>query len=188
MFGLTQGESFSLIFDEADIQGSNFIVGIGPIFLYALGFPIYMIIHQLSRRFIGDKWRKLQNFNKVQSYVLLAVEFMLTCCFELAITALISMAKLSKSDFTSFWNFLSTILAIATIIGLLVSPFYIWKLARSYNDMETIDMTEEIKNKFKIIFEGKKRRDIYALNYPNFFLLRRYVVISVIIFLYDQKY
>ena len=64
VLGLVPGESFSEIFEEADIQGTNYIVGIGPIFLYALFFPIFILVHQLSRRFIGDKVKRLSNFNK----------------------------------------------------------------------------------------------------------------------------
>ena len=48
VLGLGPGKSFSLIFDEAEIEGSNFIVGIGSVFIYAVFFPIWIIVHQIS--------------------------------------------------------------------------------------------------------------------------------------------
>ena len=45
VFGLEEGESYSDVFDEAGLEGHNFIMGIGPIFLYILAFPVGILIH-----------------------------------------------------------------------------------------------------------------------------------------------
>ena len=44
-FGIEKGKSFSDIFDDAGIEGHNFIVGIGPIFFYLLLFSLYILLH-----------------------------------------------------------------------------------------------------------------------------------------------
>ena len=50
VLGLEKGKSFSAIFDQAGLEGHNFIIGIGPIFFYFLLFPIGILLHQISRR------------------------------------------------------------------------------------------------------------------------------------------
>ena len=62
-FGLKNGESFSEIFEDAGLEGHNFIMGIGPIFFYMLAFPIYIIVHKLSQRLCADEWT-LEKFNR----------------------------------------------------------------------------------------------------------------------------
>ena len=61
--GLEKGKSFSDIFDQAGLEGHNFIIGIGPIFFYFLLFPLGILLHQLSRRYYSDR-KILQKFNK----------------------------------------------------------------------------------------------------------------------------
>ena len=51
VLGLEQGESFSKIFEDAGLEGHNFIIGIGPIFIYMVIFPIGVLIHLSSRKF-----------------------------------------------------------------------------------------------------------------------------------------
>ena len=63
VLGLEKGKSFSDIFDQAGLEGHNFIIGIGPIFFYLLIFPLGVLLHQLSRRYYSDK-KILQRFNK----------------------------------------------------------------------------------------------------------------------------
>ena len=63
MLGIEAGESFSEIFEEADFGGKNYIIMIGPIFIYMIIFIPYIIIHQLSMRLIGDKIQYLNKFN-----------------------------------------------------------------------------------------------------------------------------
>ena len=48
-FGFLESESLSDTFNEADVQGSIFIIGIGPVFLYIALFPIYVLIHRSAQ-------------------------------------------------------------------------------------------------------------------------------------------
>lgn len=63
VLGLDKGKSFSAIFDQAGLEGHNFIIGIGPLFFYFLLFPLGILLHQLTRRKFSDK-KILQKFNK----------------------------------------------------------------------------------------------------------------------------
>ena len=53
--GLVPGESFSRVFEDAGLEGHNFIIGIGPVFLYILAFPLYILLHKLSQRLCADE-------------------------------------------------------------------------------------------------------------------------------------
>ena len=53
-FGFKDSPTFSDAFDEADIQGSNFVIGIGPIFLTVVIFPFYIMIHACARYLFKD--------------------------------------------------------------------------------------------------------------------------------------
>ena len=45
---INKGESFSPAFDEAQMDGSSFVIGIGPIIVSILIFPVYFGIHKLA--------------------------------------------------------------------------------------------------------------------------------------------
>ena len=55
IFGLKNGESFSEIFDDAGLEGHNFIMGIGPIFFYIFAFPLFILLHRLSQWLCADE-------------------------------------------------------------------------------------------------------------------------------------
>ena len=50
-FGFEDTESFSEKFEETGLDGSNFIIGIGPIFLFVVYFLGWMIIHSIMKKF-----------------------------------------------------------------------------------------------------------------------------------------
>ena len=49
IFGFEETESFSLVFEQAKMEGHNFILGIGPMFLVYLFYPIYATTHAMIR-------------------------------------------------------------------------------------------------------------------------------------------
>ena len=124
------------MFDEAGLEGHNFIMGIGPIFFYILAFPVGILIHQLSRNFC-KRWKILETFNKEKQYKLQVITFLYSTCFELNITACISVAKLDQEDFKTFWSFVAIALAFLTLAALLATPAFIYKAARKqHSDVE----------------------------------------------------
>ena len=50
VLGLKNGESFSEVYEDAGLEGHNFIIGIGPIFFSLLAFPIYILAHKMSQK------------------------------------------------------------------------------------------------------------------------------------------
>ena len=48
-FGFRDTPSFSLNFEEADYEGSIFIVGLGTLFLFIVGFPFYALTRSIAK-------------------------------------------------------------------------------------------------------------------------------------------
>ena len=49
LFGFLDSDSLSEQFEEADVSGSIFITGIGPMFFCIVLFPIYILIHKCAQ-------------------------------------------------------------------------------------------------------------------------------------------
>ena len=184
VLGLEKGKSFSAIFDQAGLEGHNFIIGIGPVFFYFLLFPIGILLHQISRRRFKNK-KILESFNKEAHYTLLMVQFIYASCFELAITACISISQLDSGDFKTFWSIISISLALVTFFAFIITPIFIFKTVIDYYNKRE---DEEYQQRYKELFDGLETGSKLALNYPNFFLIRRYVIMSVIVFMWDRHF
>ena len=65
----------------------------------------------------------------------------------------------------------------------MIAPFYTFVSAKAYKegimDEETND---EVSKKYKGLFDSLRFRSIFALNYHTLFFIRRYSVMTVIIF------
>ena len=48
-FRFDETESFNLVFEQSSMEGHIFILGIGPVFLVYLFYPIYGITHAMIR-------------------------------------------------------------------------------------------------------------------------------------------
>ena len=60
------------------------------------------------------------------------VQFIYASCFELAITACISISQLDGGDFKTFWGFISISLAFATFVAFIITPILIFKTVNDY--------------------------------------------------------
>ena len=119
---------------------------------------------------------------------MIAVVFILAGSFELALHALISLVKMSAVNFSSFWQITSTFLSGFTVVCLIVCPLYVWSHAGILSRTETEDLTDDIRRRYGEIFAGLKKRSNWALNYQTFFLLRRYILVTATVALYDRKF
>ena len=75
--------SFSDQFDEAGYGGSNFILGIGPIFLFFIGFLCFMVLHTLARKVVCKcclRSRLVAKFVAPKPFISIAMTFMLESC------------------------------------------------------------------------------------------------------------
>ena len=101
VFNFHETESFSPTFEEAGMEGSNFILGIGPIFLSMVLFPIYVAVHQMTRYIFQGQTDStiINNFIAKKKYKSIVIKFLMEGSLELGLTALVCVVKLSKEDF-----------------------------------------------------------------------------------------
>ena len=65
-FGFGDSPTLSDAFEEANMDGSNFILGLGPMFMIIVIFPLYMMSHRCMKYVFQDgiKSKCIKNFIK----------------------------------------------------------------------------------------------------------------------------
>ena len=158
MFGFVPSRSYSEKFDEASFSGSNFIIGIGTLFIFVVFFPIYVLTHNICRKSIKGKQNKLKCLNRFleqKFFFLIFMIFILEGCLELGMTCSICLSMLSGESFSSFAETLSTSLAFFFALVLAVTPLWsfvvgcLFHRAQKRKDMKVVE-------KYLPLFEGKR--------------------------------
>ena len=121
-----ESKSFTEIFEEANYEGSVFIEGLGSLFFGIMIFPIYILIHSISKRCCkGHKrFKFIKNFIRPKSFLMIYMVFMLEGCIELGLTGSVSVIMLNSDRVSNFSEFFSTVLAIFFCISLIIAPIY----------------------------------------------------------------
>ena len=98
MFGFEDTESFSPKFEEAGFEGSNFIISIGPIFIFIVLFPMFLLIRAL----VGRTCAKQCSLKCCQStfvheiaYLPIFITFMLESCIGIGFSCAICIKFVS---------------------------------------------------------------------------------------------
>ena len=183
VLGLKQGSSLNPIFENCGFDGSNFIIGIGPLFITYIIFPLYVLIHRIFRYFFKDQvsYSWVNKFLEEKNYTQAVLFFLVESCLEIGLTGLISLKiRSTEENFGNFWNTVSTLLAIISVAGLIASPIYFMYASYKYHKYYDEDVT--IREKYHPLFEEFYRKSIYAINYPTVFFLRRYALVIVLVF------
>ena len=155
VFGFKDSESFNDAFDEAGVQGSTFIIGIGPIFFFIIIFPVFIFFHQfVSWLFKGEqKIKCIKNYIKPKNYLVIAVVFIIESSLELLMTSCICILMMREERVSTAAEVFSTILTILILVALAITPIYLFVggirlyKARLRHDRATV-------KKLKPIFEG----------------------------------
>ena len=56
VFDFKESEPFNSKFESVGIESSNFILGIGPVFLSMVAFPCYVFVHKILQFFLKGKF------------------------------------------------------------------------------------------------------------------------------------
>ena len=65
----------------------------------------------------------------------------------------------------------------------MITPIFIFRSVSAFiNHKEN----EEYKERYRKLFNGLDNEKKIALNYPNFFLIRRYFSIALVVFVWDR--
>ena len=127
MFGFKDSESFNDNFEEAGIEGSNFIIGVGPVFFFIVIFPIYMCVHKSCRYVFQDdkKPNCCSNWLQPKPCLPIVMVFLLESCVEIGITCGICLTMINGDRVSTFWEILSTSLAFLFAGALVIAPLHI---------------------------------------------------------------
>ena len=126
-FGFKESESFNPSFEEAGIEGSNFIIGLGPVFLFIAIFPIYILIHKCSRYVFQDdvKSKCCKNWLAPKPFLPVVMVFLLESCVEIGITCGVCLTMMNADRVSSGWEVFSTCLAFLFAGALVIAPLHI---------------------------------------------------------------
>ena len=98
IFDFGDSESFSDAFDEAEIQGSIFIIGIGPVFLIFAIYIVYFLVHTLFKCLFKGGQNRCNCMNKFiqpKNYTNIFIIFLLEGCIEIGTMCSVCFSKVS---------------------------------------------------------------------------------------------
>ena len=155
IFKFEEGGSFSQIFEQAGFDGHNFILGIGPMFLAYVAFPIFVLFHQLARGILSKKFTNkfIKGLTSDINYRNIVVKFLFGGAVEIGITALVTVKFSTKTDFYKPQEVFQYSLAVATLIALVFAPAYTFASAKAYRDgILNEESHEKVSSKHKGLF------------------------------------
>ena len=124
-------------------------------FLAYLAFPLFVLIHQVSRFLLAGKVtnRYIKEFIRPKNYKNIVVKFLFGGAVEIGITALVTVKFSTKTDFYKPQEVFQYSLAVATLIALVFAPVYTFASAKAYRDgILNEESHEKVSSKHKGLF------------------------------------
>ena len=153
LFGFQDSESFDGVFDDSGFEGSNFIVGIGPLFVMVVVFVVWVPLQLLLKWFVVFKKIKT---SKIGKYLLTngsrrfqVMTFAMEGTLEIGFTACITIIVASRNENTVLtfnqtgWDWFAYILAIGALISLIIAPIDLSRAAYYVNKIAVATLAEE---------------------------------------------
>ena len=127
------------------------------------------------------KNRCLVKWTKPKNFMIMAVLFISEGALEFGFWCSICIVQMEKDRLTAGSEAFSFSLMVYISLCLVVLPIYLFivgrKLHKAFKEKD-----EEMLERYSPIFEGKRFSDPWAIQYVVVFLLRRYSLISLIVF------
>ena len=146
VFHFKTTESVSTIFDDAGYTGSNFIIGIGPIFLMLVLYAIYLAIRAIVRRNCKEERTYKNRFiNLLIQYIMnsfrnhkiqtTCIGFILEGNIEISLWGLICAIYIKNNGIGMpyFSDVFSNIFAFISMVPLYFAPLYLLQRAWKFN-------------------------------------------------------
>ena len=144
-------------FEEAGYESSNFFELLGAILILAVLFVVFVIFRITVRVCCipcGNNFCT-RFFRRKIEFSLILLRFLLEGCIEIGISAMITIQLMDKDNFGSFWESVSTISAMISLVCLFIAPFALWVVIRRY--LKHSEATKEPESsKWHNIFEEFK--------------------------------
>ena len=100
IFKFSENQAFSPIFEEAELEGSNFIMGIGPMFMFMFFYALFLLIRHFVMKCSQSQYkyvRKVQTVfieHRVESTV---IRFILEGGLDILLWALIALSNVYRA-------------------------------------------------------------------------------------------
>lgn len=194
-FSLTK--SLSPSFEEAQYEGSNFVVGIGPMFLFMVFYTVFLGLRFVLLRYSTStnryvlKVKKVFSEHRVEPTI---IRFILEGGMDILIWSLISILNIKRTKtFGPKWqDGFSNILAVAMLAALLYAFAHFYIRARQLQAHSKID-TDKLQNDEKKKHEeksnllddlfGEFKDNLPSILFNLLFLLRRLILILTLVFM-----
>lgn len=197
MFSFSETESLSESFEQGSYGGSNFIIGIGPMFLFMIGYAVFLVARLCYfslTTYTGD-CGLMQRFrdHNTETTVL---RFVLEGNIDILIWSLISAININRQRSLGEHpqDVFSNLVAFVMLVVLLCAPVYTLRLAYKGHRLITLygpePSEQAIRDKelelerIKSVFEDFKQ-DLASMLYFPVFILRRMVLVATLVFLPD---
>lgn len=153
VFHFSETEPFNEIFERSGIQGSNFIIESGTLIFIIAGFICILILkgmcllvtRSMNTNLLTRRLRKKSNWN------ISVVRFLMEGCLGLGLVAMLSLLAW-KGD--TFWDSVSSVMAVVMLVSLILTPVYIVRAALTVIKDEIKD--EKSDHNYAQMFEGLK--------------------------------
>ena len=96
VFGFLNTEAFNQLFESAGFDTTNFIIGIGPIFISVIVFPVWRMVQLIMRWILHCSFIPSRIKRKPKPWFVVANEFIRVVCLEFSLSALISLKMTPK--------------------------------------------------------------------------------------------
>ena len=206
MFDFPETAPFNQIFNRAGYNTTTYIIELGTIFHITVGFAILVPIREIFKRVMKKRetsnrfLQYLKGKSDKMIYKVIIIRFLLEGCIELGLSAMITVIilvksigeskplqpdgrrSLSQGRWTNF-EIMSNTCAVLTLIGLLVSLWWLNRAARKYFTRRD----ERTEKKYGKLFADLSRDSLPQLNYSLVFLLRRFMMVLVLTLLPTER-
>ena len=140
LFTFTETPSFSEVFEDSSFEGSNFIIGAGPLFLTICVYVIYLINRLLWQVCCTRCLReycplKVQDNFKAHNWETTSFRFVLEGTIDILLWALIALNYVhSTGSFGQLWaDKFSNLLACVLLIAMIVAPLILLSKVKQYH-------------------------------------------------------
>ena len=188
VFDFKETPSFSETFEAAGIEGSNFVLSIGTLFIFIVVLPAWLLFKTCLRKVCRNNCKnKICNslFREKSNQLQIFTLFLLESCIQLGFSVCISIKFMSNDRFSTVWEAMSSMLVYIFAMALVSVPIYLTISGIRFNRAVKAKDEENIA-RYESLFVGKRVSSLLAIQHNTVFFIRRYLLIYVIVIYPDH--
>jgi hypothetical protein len=164
----------NFIFEQAGYDTSNFILGMGPLFIAEVGYVLVFICLPIMNYICSKEKNKFAIWLRTIVPFQMLFRFYLEGTLELALNTLITFRKMDGKFWTTWQLCFSNLWAAANLVFLIVMPVLTLLITLKFNKTYHTDWT--YRAKYDWVFEGLRGKHRLSALHHFFFIVRRYII------------